>query len=392
MSKDLKDLIEKAEEEQASIAFLEKTIEKLKLENATLKKKLYELNPEIKLEPVQQVEEHAEASKEISILRNIVSSLKQELIKTERDKTALETQLDELKIEFNKLREEMFDSAKDELIIKTQNSLNTLINDYGKLENENKSLKMKLSKLEEDLESNIQVTSNIESEKFNKQQLEKELGNLKYKIHELESKNQSLNREITNLKTQGDLNSAEQMIERLKGKNFELEQENKNLKREKLKNQKYELQIDELKTKIEILEDKNKELKDKDSILLAKTITAMSARDRKTQISESNLKTPEIDKIAQFSMLKEEVGVIQATEFIKEQKSEIETFNESIEIEKVPEENEDGSIARKWQCPHCGNTNKAQIREQDDKTHVIYTYPMIYGKKYTCGQCGKEWR
>ena len=392
MSKDLKDLIEKAEEEQDSIAFLEKTVEKLKLENATLKKKLYELNPEIELEPVQQVEENVEASKEISILRNVVSSLRQELIKTESDKTALETQLDELKIEFNKLREEMFDSAKDEMIIKTQNSLNTLINDYGKLENENKSLKMKLSKLQEDLEKKTQITSNIESEKFNKQQLEKELGNLKYKIHELESKNQSLNREITNLKTQGDLSSAEQMIERLKGKNFELEQENKNLKREKLKSQKYELQIDDLKTKIEVLEDKNKELKDKDSILLAKTITAMSARDRKAQISESNLKTPKKDEIAQFSMLKEGEGVVQATEFIKEQESELETFRSSIEIEKVPEETEDGSIARKWQCPYCGNTNKSQIREQDDKTHVIYTYPMIYGKKYQCGQCGKEWR
>ena len=44
------------------------------------------------------------------------------------------------------------------------------------------------------------------------------------------------------------------------------------------------------------------------------------------------------------------------------------------EVEKIPEATEDGAITRKWQCPECGNTNKAQIREQDDKTRIIYFY------------------
>ena len=388
MSKDLKDLIEKAEEEQASIAFLEKTVEKLKVENATLKKKLYEISPGIKVETVQQVEE-LDRSKEISGLKKTVSSLKQELIKTEGDKNALETQLNKLKIEFNKIRDEMFDSAKDEMIIKTQNSLNTLITDYGKLENENKSLKMKLSSLQEEIEKNSQTEKNIESETFNKQQLEKELGNLRYKIHELESKNQSLNREITNLKTQGDSRNLEQAIERLKGKNFELEQDNQNLKRDKLKLQKYESEINDLKSKIEYLEDKNQELKDKGSILLAKTITAMSTHDRKSPSTKPDQEIPEIQEKTLSAVEKKGIADFKA---LKEPGLELKITSKSAGIEKIPEETEDGSVARKWQCPQCGNTNKAQIREQDDKTHVIYTYPMIYGKKYICGNCGKEWR
>jgi hypothetical protein len=50
------------------------------------------------------------------------------------------------------------------------------------------------------------------------------------------------------------------------------------------------------------------------------------------------------------------------------------------------------SVTRKKTCPNCGNTNKAQIREFDDKTKIIYTYPKIYAKMYRCGQCGTEWR
>jgi len=44
---------------------------------------------------------------------------------------------------------------------------------------------------------------------------------------------------------------------------------------------------------------------------------------------------------------------------------------------------------RKKICPNCGNTNKSQIREIDDKTRVIF--PGFYAKKYKCGQCATEW-
>lgn len=44
------------------------------------------------------------------------------------------------------------------------------------------------------------------------------------------------------------------------------------------------------------------------------------------------------------------------------------------------------------ECPICGNTNKAQIHETIDRTHIISAYPRMYGKKYKCGSCGREWR
>lgn len=401
MSKELKDLIDKAEEEQASRAFLEKTVDRLKAEVATLNKKLGEKRTEFKVEPVRHVEEaETDTSKEISVLKNAVTSLKQELIQKERDKKLLQTQLSELKIEFEKVRDEMLNSSKDDMIIKTQNSLNTLIQDYSKLENENKSLKMKISALQEEMEGKSVIATDLQSEKFNKVQLEKEVGNLKSKIHELESKNESFIREIKNLKAQGDSKNMEQMIAMLKSNNFELEMENKNLaqklenlKREKLKVQKYESEIAELKSQIDQLKDLNQELKDKGSILLAKTITAMSASDRRKSISDAPPEPrSETDVKPETDIRIQESIQSTTTKELKQPEIEVEIIKETTNLEKVPDETEDGSIARKWQCPQCGNTNKAQIREQDDKTHVIYTYPKIYGKKYTCGQCGKEWR
>jgi predicted RNA-binding Zn-ribbon protein involved in translation (DUF1610 family) len=50
----------------------------------------------------------------------------------------------------------------------------------------------------------------------------------------------------------------------------------------------------------------------------------------------------------------------------------------------------DEETTRKWQCPNCGNKNKSQIRELDDKHRPIWG--NFYAKKYICGQCGKEWR
>ncbi|MFX1376194.1 MAG: hypothetical protein ACFFA0_10300 [Promethearchaeota archaeon] len=44
------------------------------------------------------------------------------------------------------------------------------------------------------------------------------------------------------------------------------------------------------------------------------------------------------------------------------------------------------------ECPICGNTFKAFIHEIIDKTNIIMAYPRVYGKKYKCGKCGREWR
>ena len=183
------------------------------------------------------------------------------------------------------------------------------------------------------------------------------------------------------------------MMEQIKSNNLELENENKNLaqkleslKREKLKVQKYESEISNLKDQIEQLKDANKEIKDKDSILLAKTITAISTHNRKEHVKPiTEQVTPHIEQ-QPVPILKNE-GLIEK-EPIYEQKEEIhpsEIFNDVKEVEKIPEATEDGGITRKWQCPQCGNTNKAQIREQDDKSRIIYSYPRMSAKKYVCG-------
>ncbi|MHA1732848.1 MAG: hypothetical protein ACTSU5_12960 [Promethearchaeota archaeon] len=55
----------------------------------------------------------------------------------------------------------------------------------------------------------------------------------------------------------------------------------------------------------------------------------------------------------------------------------------------VIEVHEDGS---RRHCPKCGNDKPYMIKEFVDKAKIINPYPVIYGKKYKCGQCGAEWR
>ena len=43
-------------------------------------------------------------------------------------------------------------------------------------------------------------------------------------------------------------------------------------------------------------------------------------------------------------------------------------------------------------CPECGCEDPHMIHESVDKSNVILDYPRVYGKKYTCGECGVIWR
>ncbi len=43
-------------------------------------------------------------------------------------------------------------------------------------------------------------------------------------------------------------------------------------------------------------------------------------------------------------------------------------------------------------CPECGTEDPHMIHESVDKSNVILDYPRVYGKKYSCGQCGVIWR
>jgi len=43
-------------------------------------------------------------------------------------------------------------------------------------------------------------------------------------------------------------------------------------------------------------------------------------------------------------------------------------------------------------CPICGDVNRYNIHETMDKTQILCDYPRIYGKKYSCDQCGVVWK
>ncbi|MHA2007869.1 MAG: hypothetical protein ACXABO_10910 [Promethearchaeota archaeon] len=43
-------------------------------------------------------------------------------------------------------------------------------------------------------------------------------------------------------------------------------------------------------------------------------------------------------------------------------------------------------------CPECSTEDPHMIHESVDKSNIILDYPRVYGKKYTCGNCGQIWR
>ncbi|MFX0003912.1 MAG: hypothetical protein ACFE9J_10525 [Candidatus Hermodarchaeota archaeon] len=96
----------------------------------------------------------------------------------------------------------------------------------------------------------------------------------------------------------------------------------------------------------------------------------------------------------------EPIKEIQVPEFQYETKTpelekELTVSNIFLSQDTVPLEMGKGPIVEgisRRECPICGNTNKALIYENVDRTHMISYYPKLYGKKYKCGQCGREWR
>ncbi len=49
-------------------------------------------------------------------------------------------------------------------------------------------------------------------------------------------------------------------------------------------------------------------------------------------------------------------------------------------------------IEGRRKCPECDTDNPLMIHESVDKSNIILDYPRVYGKKYSCGQCGTIWR
>ena len=408
MSKNLKDLIDKAEEEEKTQAQLEKTIESLELKVAKLETKLEESRSSSRLEPVKQFSEEGE-SEEISVLKNVINAQNQELSQRNRDKEILQNKVTELNTEVMNLKESINDSIKDQVIMKTQNSLNNLIEDYGRLENTNKTLKEKILQIEIDNVRLKERVENSKTESANIEQLEYDMNRLKKQLKDLENLNKMLeNRNLTLKNKELTVNDLEKSIQDMDSLNTDLKRQNQELlsklnavKAERFQLTKFEAKASNLEKEIQALKKENEELRQKDAILLANTINVMETHKREPPDAREyhepdNLKPEERAGLK----IEEPFEVLGTIEKPQEKENDVMEESSSVDTDVIstPEDlsiksemEKEELVTRKKTCPNCGNTNKAQIREFDDKTKIIYTYPRIYAKMYRCGQCGTEW-
>ena len=205
------------------------------------------------------------------------------------------------------------------------------------------------------------------------------------------------------------VDNLEESMQNLERINAELKIENQKLntkldtvKADRFRLTKFEAKASNLEKEIQVLRKENEELKQKDTILLAKTINIMETQRRKsTKIQENFL--PKEELLEERLEVETEKSLIDVGK-IEEPPKQVREFvptNDSLDINIVtkPEDlnlkdemQKEESVTRKKICPNCGNNNNAFIREFDDKTKIIYTYPRIYAKMYRCGQCGTEWR
>lgn len=416
MTKDLKDLIDMAEEDEKTRAQLEENVETLKREIVKLNKKLKEKTSLVKIDSVKSAEEFNE-SEEINILKSLIASQKQELAGKIRETEVLQQKMEDVNLELENVRDTFTDSVKDQVLIKTQNSLNNLIEDYGRLEGIINSLNKKISELEKENKLLTESSMDIKPESSKMEQFQREIYGLKRQLNDFEKSKKILEVNIHTLKSkQSSVIELEKALESLENRNIELKEEKQQLK-EEIKTAKIELfnfsrkeeRVSDLKYKIEELKKENIDLKEKDTLLLAKTITAINVqkREHRPVLKDVPLKTEkvsEVDLEVKQEKPKEQIKVLPQKPEIKsdlvtgDNDMSLDKTSETEDLgikEKIPVESIKSSeeiVIRKKKCPNCGNTNKAQIREVDDKTRLIYTYPKIYAKMYKCGQCGAEWR
>jgi DNA repair exonuclease SbcCD ATPase subunit len=288
-------------------------------------------------------------------------------------------------------------------------SHNYLVKDYERLDNLNNSLEAGISKIdnknklllemtkksERDLTNSNKQVNDLEKEKKILEEIKSTLQNfgeeLEKTIKGLKSNNLELKKEKKMLEEinstfQNSVVELEKTIEGLKSNNLELKKENQKLskiidtvKAENSRLAKFEEKISYLENKVDGLRKENEELKQKEAILLANKINTMETRKREPTIIAENL-------VSKESLLKErgDVKIEEPLEVV----DTIEPVKINLENEMLQEE----ALTRKKVCPNCGNNKKDFIREIDDKTKLLYTYPKIYAKIYRCGECGIEWR
>ncbi|MHA1487591.1 MAG: hypothetical protein ACTSSC_10540, partial [Promethearchaeota archaeon] len=338
-------------------------------------------------------------------------SQKQGLAQKQQGKEILQQKNGYYRQEIKIIEDNLNDSVKNEIIIKTQNSLNNLIEDYGRLENTNKSLSEEISKIENENKLLLENTKKIQTESFNVEHIEINLKNLRKKLTDLEREKKLLeeinstfrNKEIS-------VDELQKTADVLKRNNLKLTKENQKtsklidtVKAENSRLAKFEEKVSYLESKIIDLKKDNEKLKQNDALLLAKTINVIENENREHLAASTNV----IDTSENFLKKKEEKIVEKSIEVVQSEELQSKASRKYITIENTDQtpklaEPKDSRLEegvsvkineqtgyRKKICPKCGNTNKSQIREIDDKTRVIY--PGFYAKKYKCGQCATEW-
>lgn len=402
MSKDLKDLIDLAEEQESSRAHLEKTIELLQIEVNKLRSKLEE-KQSLVIPSIPPYKSEITDSTELDILKEMVNSQKSEIAQKEVEKEQLQKKIEGLNSELQDAMKTLEEVNKSEMLEKTQNSLSNLMENYANLEKINKTLKERFSELEENNERLSQEIDRLKSEPIPAETTELDTSNIRNRIIDLEMQNKILNEMITELNAeQLEDKDLEQKVEILQNTNFELENNIKSLnqlieklKAERFQDTKLEAKISSLNQKINELEKENLNLKrleterPKDKIF-PDTIPI----EKKPPIQKfPPLKSPDLYQSPPIveEEIKTKFVAISTPKTLSIEMNDFQTYKERF---ISPPESEDETLIeesseRKKICPKCGN--KSKIREMLDKTNIILAYPKMYGKKYRCGQCGTEW-
>ncbi len=377
MSKNLKDLIDQAEDEQNTHSHFVSKIESLQMKVTKLETKL-ELQKESS-KPKKSKKGKRE-SEEINLLKEQISSQKQEFAQMQKEYEVHLQSHNYLIKDFERL--EKLNKSLEVEISNIDNKKNLLLETIKKNERDSKK---QLNDLER--KNKYKVDNLVKENKLTVDKLVNTLQNLKKQLDDLEKENilivENLEKEnkltIDNLEKENksSIDNLEKAIYDLESMNSESQKANQKLaaklntvEADRFRLTKFEAKASNLEKEIQVLQKENEELKQKDAILLAKTINVMETRKKEPTIIVENL-------VSEEPLLEEKEGV----------KIE-EPVEISLENEMVKEE----TVTRKKVCPNCGNTNKDFIREFDDKTKIIYTHPKIYAKMYRCGQCKTEWR
>ena len=197
MSKDIKDLIDSAEEDLKSRLELEKTVEKLHNENISLKNEI--MAQKSLIEQNDNITKSKTSDTDIQILKDMLVSQRENLVIKDSKIEALEYKIDDLSSELKK-DQNIIDELKDtEVLENAYATIDALIEEKSKLENQIAGLNKKIADLGEENESLLQNIDTVKADQETFDNFNIEIDNLKNEIISLEKVNTLLRKNITEL-------------------------------------------------------------------------------------------------------------------------------------------------------------------------------------------------